>query len=103
MKVIRDCFGHSVRLTEERLAHILEHAEMAGMEDELERTLQTPSEVRLSRSDDQVKLFYEFYAQTRVGGKWLCVVVKYLPDDAFVITAYLTGTLKAGETVWPKK
>ena len=53
MKVIRDCFGHSVRLTEERLAHILEHTEMAGMEDELERTLQTPSEVRLSRSDAQ--------------------------------------------------
>ncbi len=103
MKVIRDCFGHSVRITEERLAHILEHTEMAGMENEIEQVLQTPSEVRLSRSDDQVKLFYEFYAQTRVGGKWLCVVVKYLPDDAFVITAYLTGTLKAGETVWPKK
>jgi hypothetical protein len=42
-----------VRLTDERLAHILEHAEMAGMEDELERVLQTPGEVRLSRSDDQ--------------------------------------------------
>jgi hypothetical protein len=53
MKVIRDCFGHSVRLTDERLAHILEHDEMAGMEDELERVLQTPSEVRLSRSADQ--------------------------------------------------
>ena len=32
-----------------------------------------------------------------------CVVVKYLPDDAFVITAYLTETIKAGETLWPKK
>ncbi|MGH7817942.1 MAG: hypothetical protein ACREOR_11185, partial [Candidatus Binatia bacterium] len=61
----------------------MEHAELAGMEDELERVLQTPSEVRRSRSDDNVKLFYEFYARTRVGGKWLCVVVKYLPDDAF--------------------
>lgn len=87
MKVIRDCFGHSVRLTDERLAHILEHAEMAGMEDEFERVLQTPSEVRLSRSDDNVRLFYEFYTRTRVGGKWLCVVVKYLPGDAFVIIA----------------
>jgi hypothetical protein len=103
MKVVRDCFGHSVRLTDERLAHILEHAEMAGMEDDLERVLQMPSEVRLSRSDDNVRLFYEFYARTRIGGKWLCVVVKYLPSDAFVITAYLTDTLKAGETVWPKR
>ena len=67
------------------------------------RVLQAPTEVRLSRADDNVRLFYEFYAQTRVGGKWLCVVVKYLPDDAFVITAYLTETIKAGETLWPKK
>ena len=95
MKVIKDCFGTSVRLTDERLAHILEHTEMAGMEDELERVLQTPSEVRRSRSDDDVRLFYEFYTRTRVGG--------YLADDAFVITAYLTDTLKAGETIWPIK
>jgi hypothetical protein len=103
MKVIRDCFGQSVRLTDERLAHILEHAELVGMGDELERILRVPSEVRRSRSDDDVRLFYEFYTETQVGGKWLCVVVKYLPDDAFVITAYLTETVKAGEIVWPKK
>jgi hypothetical protein len=102
MKVIQDCFGTSVRLTNERLTHILGHAEMVGMANELERVLQMPSEVRRSRSDDDVKLFYEFYTQTQVGGKWLCVVVKYLPDDAFVITAYLTETVKAGEILWPK-
>lgn len=103
MKIIRDCFGHDVRLTDERLAHILEHAEMAGMEAEIERVLQAPAEVRVSRSDESVKLFYEFYARTSVDGKWLCIVVKYLPGDAFVITAYLTDTMKGGETVWPKK
>jgi hypothetical protein len=53
MKLINDCFGRSVRLTDERLMHILEHAEMVGMEDEVERILQTPSEVRISRSDYQ--------------------------------------------------
>lgn len=103
MKVIRDCFGHDVRLTDERLAHIFERAEMAGMEAEIERVIQAPAEVRVSRSDENVKLFYEFYARTSVGGKWLCIVVKYLPYDSFVITAYLTDTMKGGETVWPKK
>ncbi|WHZ14049.1 MAG: hypothetical protein OJF52_000884 [Nitrospira sp.] len=103
MKIIRDCFGRSVRLTEERTAHILRHQEMAGMETEIERVLQSPAEVRGSCSDDSVQLFYEFYAQTLVGGKWLCVVVKYPPDDAFVVTAYLTDQLKAGDTIWPKK
>jgi hypothetical protein len=103
MKIIQDCFGNTIRLTNERLIHILEHAEMAGMEAEIEQVLTAPFEVRGSLSDDTVKLFYEFYAQTRVGGKWLCVVVKYAPDDAFVITAYLTDATKAGETLWPRK
>ena len=76
---------------------------MAGMANELERVLQTPTEVRRSRSDDDVRLFYEFYAETRVGGKWLCVVVKYLPSDAFIITAYLTDSVKDGEVLWPKR
>ena len=103
MKIVRDCFGRSVRLTDERTAHILQHQEMADMEAEIERVLQSPAEVRVSRSDNTVQLFYEFYAQTLVGGKWLCVVVKYPPDDGFVVTAYLTDQLKAGETIWPKK
>lgn len=73
------------------------------MEAEIVRVLQAPAEVRASRSDNRVRLFYEFYAQTRVGEKWLCVVVKYLSDDAFVVTAYLTDQLKAGETLWPTR
>ena len=103
MRIIRDCFGRSVRLTDERVVHILQHQEMAGMETEIERVLQAPAEVRLSRSDDTVQLFYEFYAQTLVGGKWLCVVAKCPSDDAFVVTDYLTDRLKAGETIWPKR
>jgi hypothetical protein len=50
-----------------------------------------------------VKLFYEFYAQTVVGGKWICVVVKYGENDAFVVTAYLTDKPKTGEDLWPLK
>lgn len=73
------------------------------MAQEIERVLQFPTEVRVSRSDETVRLFYEFYAKTMVGGKWLCVVVKYAPEDAFMVTAYLTDQLKAGETIWPKK
>ena len=55
MKIIKDCLGRS--LTDERLAHIIEHAELAGMEDEIERLLHAPTELRRSRSDDNVMLF----------------------------------------------
>lgn len=37
MKMLDDFFGHKVRLTDERLVHILEHPEMAGMAGEIER------------------------------------------------------------------
>jgi len=101
--ILEDCFGNKVRLTDERLAHILDHPEMQGMEKEIERVLHEPQLVRRSRSDEAVRLFYGFYAQTLVGGKWLCVVVKYIMNDAFVITAYLTDKPKAGEDLWPRK
>ena len=103
MRTITDCFGRLVRLTDERLNHILEHPEMRGMEAEIERTLLLPALVRQSRTDTDVKLFYEFYSQTAVGGKWLCVVAKYNQDDAFVVTAYLTDQPKLGAELWPTK
>jgi hypothetical protein len=103
MKTLKDCFGHSVRLTHERLGHILEHPEMKAMGEEIGRVLLQPQLVRRSRSDEAVRLYYEFYAQTIVGGKWLCVVVKYAENDAFVVTAYLTDKPRAGEDLWPTK
>jgi hypothetical protein len=103
MKQLPDCFGNSVRLTDERLSHILERPEMQGMVEAIEQVLLRPKIVRRSRSDAAVSLFYEFYTQTLVGDKWLCVVVKYSSDDAFVVTAYLTDKPKAGEDLWPQK
>jgi hypothetical protein len=76
---------------------------MKGFDAKIERVLRQPQLVRRSRTDETVRLFYEFYAQTIVNGKWLCVVVKYLEGDAFVVTAYLTDKPKAGEDLWPTK
>ena len=75
MKTIRDCFGRLIRLTDERMAHILRHPEMIDMEPEIAHVLRAPAEVRISRSDNTVQLFYEYYVKTRVGEKWLCAVV----------------------------
>ena len=97
MEVYRDCFGREVRLTDERKAHILEHPEMAGLVGEIGKVLGVPTLVRRSRTNPEAMLFYEFYAQTVVGGKWLCVVVKYPEEDGFVVTAYLTDQPKSGE------
>jgi hypothetical protein len=98
--VLFDYQRREVRLTEERLAHILTHSEMVGMESQIADTLKNPQLVRKSRSDDSVNLFYRFYTQTKIGDKWLCVVAKYLPDDAFVVTAYFTNKPKKGDDLW---
>ena len=87
MELLKDCFGKNLRLTAERLEHIREHPEMVGLESEISKVLASPELVLESRTDSAVKLFYDFYAQTIVGGKWLCVVVRYSiePPGAFVL------------------
>lgn len=102
MALLRDYQGRDVRLTDERLAHIHEHAEMAGLDLAIADTLLTPSLVVESRSDPTAALHYRFYVGTRVGDKWPCVVVKYGALDAFVLTAYLTDKPKKGIPIWPK-
>lgn len=59
----------------------------------------TPDIVVRSRSDDTVLLYYRNAETEHFGPKLLCVVVKHLPSDSFVITAYLTDKIKAGETL----
>lgn len=103
MKVLADYQGRSVRLTDERLAHILERPELSQLEDAMLETLAKPSLVIQSRSDSSAELSYRYYLVTQVGDKWLCVVVKYSQDDVFVLTAYLTDQPEKGEQLWPKK
>lgn len=103
MKVLVDYQGKNVRLTDERLAHILEHPEMTDMERAMKETLRDPELVVRSKADDTANLNYRYYYGTKVGDKWLCIVVKYVSDDAFVLTAYLTDKPKKGDQVWPSR
>jgi len=103
MKLLHDFQGLAIRLTDERRAHILEHPEMASMESAIEETLLHPERVVRSFSDPQAHLYYRYYLRTIVGGKFLCVVVKTLDADAFVLTAYLTDRMKKGLPLWPTK
>ena len=78
----------------EREDHILDHAEMVGLLERVGHALSAPERVVLSASDPAVELFYTFQRDTKVGDKWLCVVVKYIVSDAFVVTAYLNDKIK---------
>ena len=101
MRLLYDHQRRAIRLTDERRNHILQHPEMVGLDEDLERARATPSSVVESVSDAQTRLYYRYLADTVVGSKYLCVVVKVLPGDAFVITAYLTDNVKKGRVLWP--
>ena len=102
MILLRDFQGLEVRLTDERLAHILEHPEMTGSEAAIEETLRSPDRILESLFDTEARLYYRFYRETAVGAKYLCVVVKITQSDAFVLTAYLTDIVKRGWRLWPE-
>lgn len=95
--------GKSIRLTEERQQHILEHVELAGHMDWIKTCLEKPEKVFRSSGDENAHLYYRYYVATQVGDKWLCVVVKFNQADAFVVTAYLTNRVQKGEQLWPKQ
>ncbi len=100
METFFDHQGLALRLTDERLAHILDHPEMIGLEDAISETLKQPEVVIRSAGDPATRLYYRFYSRTPVGGKFVCVVVKEKPADAFVLTAYLTDKPKKGTVLW---
>ena len=57
MRVIHDYQGVSIRLTDERLAHILEHPEMEGLAGAIEEALRHPEKVVESLSDPEPRLY----------------------------------------------
>jgi hypothetical protein len=70
----------------------------------IRETLEDPEEVRKSRkAPDTGRLYYRRYIGTEKGDKWVCVVVKFLENDAFISTAYLTRRIILGELIWRKE
>lgn len=92
--------GFIVRVTSERWKVIVtaKHPVMAGREGLVRAALEVPDEVRQSRIDPQVLLFYKAEATKR----WTCAVAKRVGEGAFLITAYPTDAIKEGVRIWPK-
>lgn len=98
MKIIVDKFDEKVRLPEERLKHIRLREEMHGQKEKIFDTLKKPDCVKVSLHDDAVLIFYKWYDKTPVTSKYMSVVVKYNPDDKFILAAFFADKIKRGET-----
>ncbi len=76
---------------------VAQHPVMAERMDDVIRALTAPDEIRLSRIDEHV---YLFYAQ---GEKRLvCAVAQQASGEGFLITAYPADKMKEGKAVWKR-
>jgi hypothetical protein len=92
--------GFRVRVTRAywELIITVKHPAMSGRETAVQETLHKPDEIRVSKSDPSVYLFYKLMNAKR----WVCGVSKRLDGDGFLITAYLTDAIKEGVRIWPR-
>jgi hypothetical protein len=91
--------GFRVRVTRSywELIVTVKHPVMAGRESDVQETLQNPDEIRVSRNDSAVYLFYKAERAKR----WVCAVAKRLNGDGFLITTFRTDAIKEGVRIWP--
>lgn len=75
----------------------VKHPSIVRKEREVKNCLSHPDEIRTSKKDRNVYLFYK-----KSGNHFLCVVIKYRPKGSFIITSYLTDKIKEGELKWKK-
>jgi hypothetical protein len=96
---VRTPLGFIVRCTRAYWQFIVseKHPVMDGRENEVKDVLADPDEIRESRKDDGVFLFYRGRSP-----RWLCAVTRREDGSGFLITAYPTDAIKAGEVVWTR-
>lgn len=90
--------GIEVRTTFEYWQYLvtIKHPVMEGKEEIAKDVLESPDEIRQSKTDKDVFLYYKNF------DRLYCVVVKHIGADGFLITAYPTDKLKEGETIWTR-
>ena len=95
MRHYTDEHGNEIRLPDERLRHILRrHPEMAFQLHRFAETLASPDAVISSRSSQTVRLYYRLYPDLRGRNLYICLVVKRETNYSFILTGYLTRSIK---------
>ena len=72
------------------------HPVMKSKADIVKSVLQMPDEIRQSKVDKDVFLYYKQF------DRLYCVVVKHAGTEGFLTTAYPTEKVKEGDVIWTK-
>jgi hypothetical protein len=94
---VKTPLGFTVRTTDEYWQKLLiKHPDLADLEELVEEALQLPDEIRESKRDSNVFLFYLQRRERR----WVAAVARKLNGDGFLITAYQTDSIKERAQLW---
>ena len=74
------------------------HLEIEGKENEVKESLINQHEVRLSKRDASVYLYYKHHGKLS-----LLVVVKHKNGEGFIITSYYTDRIKEGKQIYKRQ
>lgn len=92
----KSILGKDFELTAERKKHILNfHPDLKPYFSRIKNVFVKPDEIRISKSDPHVLLFYRYFAKIK-GGKYIVGVVK-IGSRAFILTAYFSSDKLSGE------
>ncbi|MBI2020737.1 DUF4258 domain-containing protein [Candidatus Daviesbacteria bacterium] len=76
----------------------LKHPIMIKYKREVKLTLKDPDQIRQSKQDPKVHLYYK-----NIGKVYICVVADHTSTkEGYIITTYLTDRIKEGEQIYVK-
>ena len=82
-------------LSEERWKHIkYEHPVVANRLEEIKDTLVSPTAIRKSDHDENVRFYYRYYKNIKLKEKYLFVMIRYLNGNGFIITSFYINKIK---------
>lgn len=96
---VKSPLGPTIRTTTAYWKKIIteKHPSMQGREQEVQGTIARPEEIRRSKRDPNVFLYYR-----SVDSHHICVVARHEDNEGFIVTTYPTYRIVEGEQVWPK-
>ncbi|MFH1564851.1 MAG: DUF4258 domain-containing protein [bacterium] len=98
---VKCVLSKQIRTSEEYWNYIsqVKHADLADRIQDVLEALSSADEVWKNDKAQNIFLYYK-----KINNYWICVVVKILNGDGFIVTAYITSKSKRkGKKIWTKK
>ena len=92
---VLDKSGRKVRLTKKQWLHISKkHPAVSQYLEEIKETLKYPDSITDTSPDENIRYYYKHYKHLKSPYKYILIIVKYLNNHGFVISAYFEKTIK---------